>query len=271
MSALRCLSLGAGVQSSTIALMSARGDLPKLDCAIFADTGGEPRRVYEWLDWLEQQLPFPIIRARRPGVTLGDLSIGVADGSLPRGSIPPWYLRAPDGSMSMLPKQCSKEFKTRVIQAEVRKLIGLKARERAPQELRVEQWIGISLDESHRMKPSELSWIDNRWPLIDFGMKRRACLQWMEDRQFPRPPKSSCIYCPFRGDQQWRDMRDHDPEDWLEVVAFDRAIRPGWPGMTGAAFVHRSGVPLDQADLSTWAERGQPDLFGEECEGVCGV
>ena len=33
------LSLGAGVQSSTMAIMSAKGVLPKVDCAIFADTG----------------------------------------------------------------------------------------------------------------------------------------------------------------------------------------------------------------------------------------
>lgn len=50
---LRVLSLGAGVQSSTLALMSARGDLPRLDYAVFADTGWEPARVYAWLDWLE--------------------------------------------------------------------------------------------------------------------------------------------------------------------------------------------------------------------------
>ena len=36
---LNVLSLGAGVQSSTLLLMSCRGVLPKLDAAIFADTG----------------------------------------------------------------------------------------------------------------------------------------------------------------------------------------------------------------------------------------
>ena len=36
--ALVVISLGAGVQSSTMALMAASGELPKPDCAIFADT-----------------------------------------------------------------------------------------------------------------------------------------------------------------------------------------------------------------------------------------
>ena len=33
------LSLGVGVQSTTMALMAATGELPPVDCAIFADPG----------------------------------------------------------------------------------------------------------------------------------------------------------------------------------------------------------------------------------------
>lgn len=40
---LKVLSLGAGVQSTTVLLMSWAGELPPLDCAIFADTGWEPQ------------------------------------------------------------------------------------------------------------------------------------------------------------------------------------------------------------------------------------
>lgn len=47
---LRALSLGAGVQSTTMALMAAHGEIgPMPDCAIFADTGWEPRAVYDHL------------------------------------------------------------------------------------------------------------------------------------------------------------------------------------------------------------------------------
>ncbi len=54
------LSLGAGVQSSCVALMAANNEItPMPDAAIFADTQAEPSSVYEWLDWLEKQLPFP--------------------------------------------------------------------------------------------------------------------------------------------------------------------------------------------------------------------
>ena len=60
------LSLGAGVQSSTLALMAAKGEVtPMPDVAVFADTGYEPKAVYAWLDWLEKQLPFPVAKVTR--------------------------------------------------------------------------------------------------------------------------------------------------------------------------------------------------------------
>lgn len=72
---LRVLSLGAGVQSTTLAYMVARGDLELIDFAVFADTGDEPARVYEHLDRLENVVPFEIIRvspARRDACRNGD-------------------------------------------------------------------------------------------------------------------------------------------------------------------------------------------------------
>ncbi|MGB1816915.1 MAG: hypothetical protein ACPHJ3_16270 [Rubripirellula sp.] len=57
----RILSLGAGVQSSCILMMSERGELPKLDLAIFADTGDEPDAVYRWLNWLKHNQSTPIV------------------------------------------------------------------------------------------------------------------------------------------------------------------------------------------------------------------
>ena len=42
---LRALSLGAGVQSTTLALMASHGAVrPMPDCTIFADAGREPTR-----------------------------------------------------------------------------------------------------------------------------------------------------------------------------------------------------------------------------------
>src|SRR6185312_6409734 len=60
---LRVLSLGASVQSTTLALMATHGEVgPIPDCAIFSDTGWEPRAVYEHPAWLisPNVLPFSV-------------------------------------------------------------------------------------------------------------------------------------------------------------------------------------------------------------------
>src|ERR1700716_1219223 len=67
------LSLGAGVQSSTLALMSVGGFLPasfsRPVAAVFADTGWEPAAVYAHLrrliDLVGKALPVYVVRAMR--------------------------------------------------------------------------------------------------------------------------------------------------------------------------------------------------------------
>lgn len=258
---IRALSLGGGVQSCTLAFMSARGDLEPLDFAIFSDTGHEPRLVYEYLDWMEPQLPFPIVRVHREGLTLADHTIAIAKGEIPRGAMPPLYTSEPKG---MLPKQCSKEFKVRPVERHIRDLLGLEPRQRGPKEVLVELWIGISRDEIERLGRSEKKYIHHRHPLIEQGMTRAACLRWMEERQLRLPVKSSCIFCPFRDQPAWRRMKLEQPEDFALACEIDDAMRPGWPGMTGQAFVHRQMVPLRDADLN----ESQLD-FEFECEGHC--
>jgi hypothetical protein len=52
---LTILSLGAGVQSTALFLLGCEGRLvPKLDAAVFADTGWEPKHVYQHLERLCQ-------------------------------------------------------------------------------------------------------------------------------------------------------------------------------------------------------------------------
>ncbi len=57
---INVISLGAGVQSTCMAMMAKDGALPMPDCAIFADTGNEPLHVYTHLENLKKILPFPI-------------------------------------------------------------------------------------------------------------------------------------------------------------------------------------------------------------------
>lgn len=261
---MKILSLGAGVQSSTMALMASRGEFPSMpDAAIFSDTGWEPKKVYEWLDWLEPQLSFPLYR-----VSAGNLRndiIKKTNSTGQRFAAVPWFV-LDRGKIGMGRRQCTSEYKLRPIQRKVVELTG--GRKKAS----CEMWIGISTDEVIRMRPSRVQYIVNKYPLVEGGISRNDCLKWFENNMLPRPPKSSCIGCPFHSDNQWRDLRDHSPDEWKDAVELDRLIRDNsHRGIRVQQFMHRSCKPLDEVDLRTSFELGQSDLFGNECEGMCGV
>lgn len=261
----RYLSLGAGVQSSTLALMIARGEIEPVEAAIFADTGWEPRHVYEWLDWLEKQLPFPVHRVHHGNLREDTLRRSTVQ---ERIAAIPWHMKMPNGDRAMGRRQCTMEYKIQPLTKKARELVGLVPRQRAKGVL-CEMFIGISTDEALRMKPSQDAWKVHRWPLIEKSMSRSDCLAWMERKGYPLPPKSSCIGCPFHSDHEWRLIKA-DPVSWADAIEVDKAIRQQ-PGMRGQQFMHRSCVPLDQVDLSTAEDHGQIDMFNNECEGMCGV
>jgi len=268
----RFLSLGAGVQSSTLALMIAHGELDPVDAAIFADTQWEPRKVYEWLDWLDAEIqrcpyPFPVYRVTKG--SLRDAAIRSKNNSGESFTVIPWHMIMPNGDRVMGGRQCTNQFKLVPLLKKTRELIGLVPRQRAKGIL-CETFIGISTDEAMRMKPSREPWKVHRWPLIEKGMARHDCLNWMERKGYPLPPKSSCIGCPYHSDREWRAVKA-DPEAWADAVEIDRIIRDSATGVRGRQFMHRSCKPLDEVDLSTAADHGQVDLFNNECEGMCGV
>jgi hypothetical protein len=270
---LRVLSLGAGVQSSTLALMAAHGEItPMPDCAIFADTQSEPASVYRWLNYLESRLPFPVHR-----VTAGSLRneiVNATNGKQRMDARPPFFL----STGGMLHRQCTQDYKLLPIQKKQRELLGLKPRQRAPKHVCIEQWIGISLDEIHRMKPSRLPYVQHRWPLVEARISRHNCLNWLERRGYPTPPKSACTFCPYHDDHFWRQMKKTEPEAFADAVTIDSAIRNGVKDRTNKKplspaqwFVHRSLLPLADVDFSTAEDRGQLNMFINECEGMCGV
>lgn len=266
------LSLGAGVQSSTLALMFAEGELegkfPMPEVAVFADTGAEPQKVYEWLDWLETQLPFKVERVSH-GSLLDDTLEAVRGG---RFAGPPFYTESDTGREGVLRRQCTREYKVTPLTQFARRFVGLEFRQRAPRNvILARQYIGISLDEAIRMKPAREPWLKHEWPLVDLGMTRQHCLEWMQSRGYPRPSKSSCTFCPYHDDGLWREMKLTDPQAWAQAVEVDEAIRDGVRGTTQKLYLHRSLVPLAEVDLRNAEDAGQQVMFGDECEGMCGV
>lgn len=251
---MKILSLGAGVQSSTLLLMACRGEIEKPDAAIFADTQWEPNAVYRHLEVLR-------VEAERAGIPLHIISNGSLKDEVLNAEkmrIPVFARMVPGGSVSMMQKQCTNEFKVFPIRRKIRELLdGDKA---------AECWIGISIDEISRMKPSGLKWLTHRWPLIEKRMRRTDCINWLAKNGFPDPPKSACLGCPYHSNAGWKRIAN-SPEEWAETVAIDMEIRQK-SKLKGEIFLHKSGLPQGEA---VFADDGQLDLFENECEGMCGV
>ena len=258
---MRVLSLGAGVQSSTLLLMAMHGEL-QIHRAIFADTQSEPSATYAWLETL-----MPI--AERAGIPVDVVTAGNLghDSLHKKGWIVsiPAFIKKANGSAGVVNRACTNGYKIRPIQ---RRLRELGATAKTPTTL----LIGISLDEIQRMKPARVKYINHEWPLIERRMSRGDCSLWLERHGYPHPPKSACVFCPFRDDRSWRAMRDTAPADWAAAVKFDQQVRHAAQLKVPAdAFVHRSLVPLPMVDLSTQQDAGQIDMFDQECTGMCGV
>ncbi|GAA0469419.1 hypothetical protein Aca07nite_27900 [Actinoplanes capillaceus] len=265
---LRLLSLGAGVQSTTLALMAAEGMLPNLGGAIFADTGWEPAQVYAQVDRIEATLTAAGIPLYR--VAKGNLRHDSIDPAHRFASVP-YYVRNPDGSDGMGRRQCTYEYKLKPINRKVRELLGAAAPHfrRVPRGRVAEQWIGFSTDEIGRVSDHDrVSYVRKRYPLLELGMSRKDCQRWLAARGWGSTVKSACVGCPFHGNAQWREMRDQRPDEFADAVAFDQSIRKGGARglpLHGEAFLHRSRVPLSIAPINRvtrkeWADRS-PDIF----------
>ena len=134
---------------------------------------------------------------------------------------------------------------------------------------KIEQWLGITLDEVQRMKQSDVKYITHRWPLIEKKMSRWDCKLYLEKHGIEIPPRSACVFCPFHSRAEWKDIRDNAPEDWQKAVQVDQEIRKARPPYD--LFVNVQRVPLDQADLDSEVDKGQLTLWDNECEGICGI
>lgn len=270
--ALRVLSLGLGVQSTCMLEMAADGFFgPMPDVAIFADTKAEPQAVYDHLASLQRRNSMPIpIRVISSG-NLRQSVIFSRNTTGGRFASVPFFVRQENGTIGRGRRQCTKEFKLEPLWKEIRSILGIQPGKRVPRGLIVETWIGITTDEVVRASSSKHKWEHQRYPLIEAGMSRTDCIEELKRRQFAVPMKSACTFCPFRHNSEWRRIKEQDPDTWNDAVQIDHAIRAGGRlrGIRGEQFVHRSCVPLDQADLL--APDPRQLVMGDICGGACGT
>ena len=263
---MQVISLGWGVQSFTLAAMSVLGELPPVDVALHADTTHERRATYEfaarWTPWLEQR-GVKVVTVSPSGLRSDPLNfyktnsilipVSTATGSSPRGG--------------RLRRQCTREWKIDPMRHWISAELARRGLSKSPGI--VEQWLGISLDEVERMRPGDVRYIENQWPLIDRRMTRHDCTKWLARHGLEIPPKSSCVFCPYHDQSSWREMKTTGNGDWQKAIEVDRVLRKARPPFD--VYLHWSLKPLEDVDLRSETERGQLPLFQDECAGICGV
>lgn len=277
----RVLSLGAGRQSTALLLMSCEGVLPKLDFAIFSDTGWEPPEVYEHLDALTRYATDHGIEVHR--ACRGSLPDDVLDRQV-FATIPAWTV-AEDGKRGRIKRQCTPKYKVEPLEQKMRELLGAPVFDQpcsycngtgariapwdpaagvgpcsvcrgsgtrrrvgsVPKGVTVEQWIGFSADEFERATDLGFpSWAHVRHPLIELGWTVQDCIRWMAERGWKGVTKSACQGCPFHDDETWLRMADNDPGEFAKVVAYDAQMRTA-AGLDSQRFLHEARLPLAEA------------------------
>ena len=253
------LSLGAGKQSSYMLLTALEGAYEyKPDVAVFADTGCEPKYVYDYLEWLKDYVKykydFDIVMVRK-----GDLvqdTIDYLDGRNSRSSAIPLFSELSGGPIN---RQCTSDYKI----APINRWLQEHRKGR-----RVKKWIGISLDEIERMKPAPQKYQEHYYPLVENRVSLDAIVNWFKVNDLPEPGKSACLICPFHSHGYWQRLKKEFPDEFNKACEFDDKIRQ-LPNMRGKTYLSRKLRPLREVNFDY-----EPSLFPElieECYGLCGL
>lgn len=283
-------AMGAGVQSTTIALLAANGAIEKPKFAVFSDTGWEPQGVYDHLDKLNREVLEP------SGITLhkvskSDLSKDAGSNFAP--DLMPLYIRdSESGKEGITKRQCTSVYKIGPLNRWVREQLGAQrsevvckycggAGERdAPwlvkageKETRGPCWVcaGTGTRRLVGSVPDKGAWARS---YIGFSVDEIGRVSASRDRyvvnHYPlldlRMSRDDCY--DYLADQGWGSTPKSacigcpfhtnaewrkvqaDPVQWKSAIEVDERIRHS-PGRRGIGFLHHSRVPLAIADIST--------------------
>ena len=257
---MQVISLGGGVQSVTLTLMSIQGEIePQADLAVFADTGWEQDHTYKYMDWLVKYaaaMDFPVHRVGEKNIKDDSLDTN-ADDNIP-------FFTTTKRGKGQLRRQCTNHYKITPIQRFLRTEFGMQKRI---------QWIGISLDEISRAKPSRVKYVEHRFPLLEKRLYRSNCINWLKKNGFPIPGKSACVCCPYRRNGAWATMKAKSPDEFQTACGFDEKIRDLHLHKSKRKdfplYLHESLQPLSEVQFENPDQLSLFEVESEECEGGC--
>lgn len=262
---LNILSYGAGTPSTTLALMSCQNarhgppypipEVPIYDAVIFCDLHSEPSWVYAQATFVakacrEVNIPFYWL-----GTDLyGDFTRNF--GYARTASIPFWTL-GEDGKKGRMPRQCTYDYKIKIIEKFVRyELLRYRPRERTLQLDKHAHAIhmGIMWEERRRTKESKQTLFVNHYPLVEMGWTRTECYAYNKIVWGLVTKASCCLFCPYHTNYFYHYIREHEPECYARALQVDTLVE-----------THQARPPLRSKLFLSKSRKRLRDLTEEDC------
>jgi hypothetical protein len=231
---------GGGRQSVCITALVIEGKLPYPDYTIISDTGREKQTTWDYLEnYVQPEYAKPIHRINKDDFATVDLWGGKEKDTL----LIPAFTNI-NGKLGKMETFCSNEWKARVCDRFLKRVIGIKD---------WVSWIGFSSDEPRRYNAKRRSMGDKVWfPLVDgFPTTKEGCIDTVLAHGWPKPIHSACWMCPLQDDN---DRINNTPDDHAKAIAFDDALRERDPNV----FIHRSLKPYGQVELVKGKKQSEP-------------
>lgn len=241
MEQIRCLSMGAGVQ--TTAILIKFWERYKNGHIIFADTGDEHKETY---DYIEKYLkPFCKEKGLRWETVKNEKWDSLLDNCEKKKIKPsPTY------------RWCTHDFKVIPIRKFIKKTY--KPTKKEP----VIQDIGISMDESHRIHSAknEVQYLKTEYPLIDARLTRGDCYEIIKDYGWPLPAKSGCDWCFFQKKHKIRELLANDRERFARIAKMEQEALKNSKGQK---------IPMFGTPMMSMLQNGSMDGFMESESETC--
>ena len=256
---MRILSLGAGVQSSALALMAHKKYIDNVDFAIFADTGNEPDTVYEYLDYLKSIVHYDIFIISK-GNLYNDTINNIQNNKWL--DVPFFTIRGK--TKGTIRRTCTHKYKINPI----RKFAHKKIKENNIKS--ADMLIGISMDEIQRMTVSNVKYLRNIYPLIEKRLSRYDCIEWLKKNKFELPERSSCIMCPYHKKETLKTFMQNTKYKNL-LLNLDKNLEYNdYYKLDSEMYITNERKRIKDIDF-TEDKTKQLDLFTGECQGMCGL
>ena len=255
---LEVLSYGGGVQSTAIILMAIDGVIDRPDMVVFADTGSELPSTYETVGAIHALCDDAGIRFEIVENAFGGETPGTYD-------LHEWYLMHQRLPMVGQPR-CTFNFKIYPVRRFVKSLV-----DQSMPKPWANSWLGITTDEAHRARQSEILWMDSTYPLLALEMSRDDCARYIS-KHYPdlAVSKSGCFCCPYQSAKKWIKLKVEHPDLFaisrsMEIEAAKNGVKRGlWGARSIIAFDH------DTRLTDFGFEMGQPLYEDFECDsGGC--